>query len=136
MEELTGRVASSGHRDSRPTPPKSPEKPSAVPPPPRDSDKAPDEIIALRPREEGCEELLQHFPLGSNANTPESVVYRVGSEADDSGLLTPGQAQLNSASLSRGLGESGSSFREEVTPSHLSPDHRISMLRSAGTGDV
>lgn len=31
MEELTSRVASSGHRDSRPTPPKRPEKPSAVP---------------------------------------------------------------------------------------------------------
>lgn len=50
MEELT----SSGHRDSRPAPPKRPEKPSAVPPPPRDSDKAPDEITTLRPQEEAA----------------------------------------------------------------------------------
>lgn len=31
LEELTSRVASSGHGDSMPTPPKRPEKPSAVP---------------------------------------------------------------------------------------------------------
>lgn len=116
--------------------PKRPEKPSAVPPPPRDSDKVPDEIIALRPQEEGCRKL--HFPLSSNANTPEAEEGELkGTEAEKgSELLPPGQVQLSSASLGRGLRESGSSFPEEVTNCQVSQGTGSQCSRSVGTGDI
>lgn len=92
-------------------------------------------LHSVGPQEEACKE--PHFPLRRNANTqrqrkgnskaPSST--ELGSEAEkDSGLRPPGQAQLSSASLGRGLGESGASFTEEVASSHGSPGHRISML--------
>lgn len=136
MEELT----SSGHRDSRLAPPKRPEKPSAVPPPPRDSDKAPDEIIALIPQEEAAKSFTslqaQMQTLQRKGKAPSFTEW-AGEAEKDSGLLPSGQAQPSLASVGSGLGGLGLNFTEEVTFSHVSPGHRISMLLcSIGTGNI
>lgn len=99
------------------TPPKRPEKPSAVPPPaPRDSDKAPDEIIALGPQKENCTRL--HFPLSSNARAqlkhsgrgkgtqrlhPVPATERAEAERD-SGLLSSSACSLQLSLFGQGFG--------------------------------
>lgn len=128
------------------TPPKRPEKPSAVPPPaPRDSDKAPDEIIALGPQKENCTRL--HFPLSSNARAqlkhsgrgkgtqrlhPVPATERAEAERD-SGLLSSSACSLQlSLFLGRGLEESGSRF----TSSQVSWGHRSQWPCSVGPENV
>lgn len=116
--------------------PKRPEKPSAVPPPPRNSDKVPDEIMALRPQEEGCRKL--HFPLSSNANTPEAEEGELkGTEAEKgSELPPPGQVQLSSASLGRGLRESDRASQRKSQTARCHQGTGSQCSRSVGTGDI
>lgn len=123
------------------TPPKRPEEPSAVPPPaPRDSDKAPDEIIALGPQKENCTRL--HFPLSSNARALDteagerelrgSIQFQSQGGQRLRGTLgscLPVHAHFSLASLGRGLGESGSRF----TSSQVSWGHRSQWPCSVGS---